>query len=55
MADERLRNLILSKIPVRRLADPAEMGPLAVYLASPAADFMTGQTIYIDGGETVAW
>jgi 2-deoxy-D-gluconate 3-dehydrogenase len=55
MADERLRSLILSKIPVRRLAEPAEMGPLAVYLASPAADFMTGQTIYIDGGETVAW
>jgi NAD(P)-dependent dehydrogenase (short-subunit alcohol dehydrogenase family) len=55
MADERLRSLILSKIPVRRLADPEEMGPLVVYLASPASEFMTGQTVYLDGGETATW
>jgi NAD(P)-dependent dehydrogenase (short-subunit alcohol dehydrogenase family) len=55
LADERTRSLILSKIPVRRLAEPDEIGPLAVYLASPAAEFMTGQTIYLDGGQTAAW
>ena len=55
MAEPRIRDLILSKIPARRLAEPDEMGPLAVYLASPASDFMTGQTVYIDGGETVSW
>jgi NAD(P)-dependent dehydrogenase (short-subunit alcohol dehydrogenase family) len=29
-----------------------EIGPLVVYLASPASDFMTGETMVIDGGET---
>lgn len=55
MADERLRSLILSKIPVRRLAEPEELGPLIVYLASPASEFMTGQTILFDGGQTASW
>lgn len=55
MADERTRTRILSRIPLRRLAEPREVGELAVYLASPAADFVTGQTIYLDGGETIAW
>lgn len=55
MEDERTRALILSKIPLRRLGEPDEIGPLAVYLASPASDFMTGQTIYLDGGQTSSW
>lgn len=55
LTDERMRDRILSKIPLRRVAEPSELGPLAVYLASPAADFMTGQTIYLDGGQTVAY
>ena len=54
-AEPRIRDLILSKIPARRLAEPDEMGPLAVYLASAASDFMTCQTVYIDGGETASW
>lgn len=55
MEDERTRALILSKIPLRRLGEPDEIGPLAVYLASPASDFMTGQTVYLDGGQTSSW
>jgi NAD(P)-dependent dehydrogenase (short-subunit alcohol dehydrogenase family) len=51
MADERMRQMILSRIPLRRVGEPDEVGPLAVYLASPASDFMTGQTIYLDGGQ----
>ncbi len=54
MADERLRTLILSKIPLRRIAEPDEVGALAVHLASSASDFMTGQTILLDGGQTIA-
>jgi NAD(P)-dependent dehydrogenase (short-subunit alcohol dehydrogenase family) len=55
LLEPRIRDLILSKIPARRMAEPEEMGPLVVYLASPASDFMTGQTVYIDGGETVTY
>ncbi len=55
LADEKTRALYLSKIPARRIGLPEEVGALAVYLASPASDFMTGQTVYLDGGQTMAW
>ncbi len=55
LADEKTRALFLSKVPARRIGEPEEVGPLAVYLASPASDFMTGQTLYLDGGQTIAW
>jgi NAD(P)-dependent dehydrogenase (short-subunit alcohol dehydrogenase family) len=37
-------------LPLRRHGELREMGLLAVYLASPASDYMTGQVIYLDGG-----
>jgi NAD(P)-dependent dehydrogenase (short-subunit alcohol dehydrogenase family) len=55
LADEQTRTLFLSKVPARRIGEPEEVGPLAVYLASTASDFMTGQTLYLDGGQTIAW
>ena len=54
LADERTRSRMLSRVPLRRIAEPEDVGPLAVYLASPASDFMTGQTLYLDGGQTIA-
>ena len=53
LSDEALRRRVLSRIPARRLGEPDELGPLALYLASPASDFMTGQTVYIDGGQGI--
>jgi NAD(P)-dependent dehydrogenase (short-subunit alcohol dehydrogenase family) len=55
MAEPETRERFLSKVPARRLGEPAEAAALAVYLASPASDFMTGQTVYLDGGQTMAW
>jgi NAD(P)-dependent dehydrogenase (short-subunit alcohol dehydrogenase family) len=55
LADEKTRARFLSKIPARRIGEPEEAGPLAVYLASSVSDFMTGQTLYLDGGQTMAW
>jgi NAD(P)-dependent dehydrogenase (short-subunit alcohol dehydrogenase family) len=55
LADEKTRALFLSKVPARRIGEPEEVGALAVYLASPASDFMTGQTVYLDGGQTMGW
>ena len=55
MADPDTRERFLGKVPARRLGEPAEAAALAVYLASPVSDFMTGQTVYLDGGQTMAW
>ena len=55
MANEKPRSVFRSKVPARRIGEPEELGPLAVYLASSASDFMTGQTVYIDGGQTISW
>jgi NAD(P)-dependent dehydrogenase (short-subunit alcohol dehydrogenase family) len=38
-------------IPVRRFGEPQELADLAVYLMSPAASYITGETVVIDGGE----
>jgi NAD(P)-dependent dehydrogenase (short-subunit alcohol dehydrogenase family) len=38
--------------PLRRLAEPDDMSGVAVFLASDAARFVTGQTIFVDGGMT---
>lgn len=52
--DERVRERLLRDVPARRPGRPEEIGPLAVYLASSASDFMTGQTVFLDGGHSAA-
>lgn len=42
-----------SQIPMQRFGDPEDLGPLAVYLASDAARYVTGAAIVIDGGYTL--
>jgi len=41
------------QIPMGRYGEPHELGPLAVYLASPASAYMTGAALVIDGGYTL--
>ena len=41
------------RIPLGRLGRPEELGPLLIYLASDASDYMTGETIFLDGGLVV--
>jgi len=53
-ADPRTRERLTRDIPARRTGRLDEIGPLAVYLASPASDFMTGQTLFLDGGHAAA-
>ena len=43
---------VFARIPLGRLADPDDIANAAVYLASPAAKMITGQTLAVDGGWT---
>lgn len=47
-------NFINDRTPMGRWGYPIELEGIVIFLASPASDFITGQTIYIDGGWT-AW
>ena len=40
-----------AKVPLRRLGKPEEVAALFAFLASNEADYITGQTFVIDGGE----
>ncbi len=48
--DEASKEALEKYLPLRRLARASEMAGLAVYLASAASDFVTGQTIFAEGG-----
>jgi NAD(P)-dependent dehydrogenase (short-subunit alcohol dehydrogenase family) len=50
LADEASRRRILSRTPLRRLGEPGEVAAVAAFLASDDASYLTGQTIYPDGG-----
>jgi NAD(P)-dependent dehydrogenase (short-subunit alcohol dehydrogenase family) len=52
LADERTRERLLRDVPARRVGQPEELGPVVVYLASPASDFVTGEVVHVDGGMT---
>jgi gluconate 5-dehydrogenase len=48
-----LRQTFESMVPMARLGEPEEIGPLALYLASDASSYMTGAAVVIDGGYTL--
>jgi NAD(P)-dependent dehydrogenase (short-subunit alcohol dehydrogenase family) len=50
--DPAVRAQMQANVPLGRWGDPVEIGPAAVFLASEASSFMTGATLFIDGGYT---
>ena len=50
MANEEARSRILSRTPLGRTGEPAEVAKLVLFLASDDASYLTGQCVYIDGG-----
>src|SRR5476649_568263 len=51
--DDKLRKAREEATPLRRIGDPQDIGGIAVFLASKAAAFITGQCIVADGGVTI--
>jgi 2-dehydro-3-deoxy-D-gluconate 5-dehydrogenase len=50
---EGLNERVLSRTPAGRWGEPADLAGIAVFLASPASDFITGTAIPVDGGYSV--
>jgi len=55
MEDERIRKSILRRIPARRIGEPEEVGYLVAFLCSQEANYLTGHTYAVDGGQQIAW
>jgi len=51
--DKKELDDVMSAIPLKRLGKPEDVAKLAAFLASNDSDFITGQSIIIDGGETM--
>lgn len=51
--DATLREMVLGRCAIRRPAVPAEIAGMAVYLASDASSYVSGQTFHVDGGYTI--
>ncbi|GAB6173651.1 3-oxoacyl-[acyl-carrier-protein] reductase [Paradesulfitobacterium aromaticivorans] len=47
---EEVKNQILGEIPLSRIGDPEEVAQAVLFLVSPAAAYITGQTLCVDGG-----
>ena len=54
LADEKVAERLLSRTPLRRFGNIGEVGPIVVFLASDATDYMTGQIVSLDGGFSVS-
>jgi NAD(P)-dependent dehydrogenase (short-subunit alcohol dehydrogenase family) len=50
LADESTRARLMSRTPMRRLGEPAEVADAVAYLLSDAASYITGETLFVDGG-----
>ncbi|WP_261134182.1 SDR family NAD(P)-dependent oxidoreductase [Bacillus sp. Marseille-Q3570] len=53
LQDEEYLNNILSRTPLKRVGELPELVGPAVFLASDAASYVTGQTLFVDGGMTI--
>ena len=50
--DPKIGPKMVQRIPLRRVGQPEEVGPLVAYLASDLAAYMTGSVVVFDGGQT---
>jgi NAD(P)-dependent dehydrogenase (short-subunit alcohol dehydrogenase family) len=53
LKDKTLVDQILSRTVIQRIADPEDLVGTAIFLSSDASSYITGQTIFVDGGLTI--
>jgi NAD(P)-dependent dehydrogenase (short-subunit alcohol dehydrogenase family) len=54
LADDASRAAALARIPMGRFGSPEDLVAAAIFLLSPGSSFVTGQTLYVDGGRSVS-
>jgi gluconate 5-dehydrogenase len=54
MSNTDFNNWLMSRVPAKRWGNPDELVGAAIFLASPASNYINGQTIYVDGGMLAA-
>ncbi|KPL01783.1 MAG: hypothetical protein AMJ73_09900 [candidate division Zixibacteria bacterium SM1_73] len=54
LSDPEMKKSIISTIPMGRLGLPSDLVGAMIFLSSSASDFVTGQTIFVDGGCTIS-
>jgi 3-oxoacyl-[acyl-carrier protein] reductase len=52
VSEEEAEASFVAQFPIGRLVEPADIAPMVLFLASPHASAITGQSIAIDGGST---
>ena len=52
LSDEQFYNTLVARIPLGRIAEPDDVWHAILFFISPASSFVTGQTLYLDGGIT---
>ncbi|KAL6641613.1 hypothetical protein ACP70R_019794 [Stipagrostis hirtigluma subsp. patula] len=52
-SNKELKDNIVSRAPIRRAGEPAEISSMVAFLCMPGSSYITGQTISVDGGMTV--
>jgi NAD(P)-dependent dehydrogenase (short-subunit alcohol dehydrogenase family) len=50
LTSEEAKQRIMSRTPMKRLGEPAEIADVCAFLTSSASSYITGEIVYIDGG-----
>ena len=53
--DPKFKEIIISKIPSNRLGNPLDVANTVIFLSSDLANYITGETIHVNGGMYLGW